>query len=202
MKRLTSEQRRQELEAIAAISEDQIDTSEIPELTLDQMRRGVRGQLYRPIKKPVTMRLDADVIDWLKQTVPVIRPRPIVCYARKCCGLISPHGRVEGFRPASSGRQSERLEPVNVSELSCSRRSHFCQRPADGLRGHELENKPRVSPGKSERATHQTRESHSRGCLNLVDPRFPTFQVQYARMLFRLAEVRDLQLACFQTARQ
>ena len=70
MKRLTSEQRRQELEAVAAISEDRIDTSDIPELTLDQMRRGVRGQFYRPIKKPVTMRLDADVIDWLKRDGP------------------------------------------------------------------------------------------------------------------------------------
>jgi len=27
----------------------------------------VRGRMYRPIKKPVTMRLDADVIAWLKE---------------------------------------------------------------------------------------------------------------------------------------
>ena len=34
------------------------------------MRKGVVGHLYRPIKRPVTMRLDADVIAWLKQGGP------------------------------------------------------------------------------------------------------------------------------------
>lgn len=70
MKRLTDEQRRKELEAIAALPEDQIKTADIPELTLEQLRRGVRGQMYRPIKRPVTMRLDADVIEWLKRDGP------------------------------------------------------------------------------------------------------------------------------------
>jgi|SRR6267142_4294487 len=32
--------------------------------------KGVVGHLYRPIKRPVTMRLDADVIAWLKQGGP------------------------------------------------------------------------------------------------------------------------------------
>jgi uncharacterized protein (DUF4415 family) len=27
----------------------------------------VAADLYRPIKKPVTLRLDADVLDWLKK---------------------------------------------------------------------------------------------------------------------------------------
>jgi len=35
-----------------------------------QMRKGVVGHLYRPIKRPVTMRLDADVLAWLKQGGP------------------------------------------------------------------------------------------------------------------------------------
>ena len=34
------------------------------------LKCGVRGQMYRPIKKPVTMRLDADVIEWLKRDGP------------------------------------------------------------------------------------------------------------------------------------
>jgi uncharacterized protein (DUF4415 family) len=66
MKKLTSRQRRSELKAIAAIPDDRVDTSEIPELTEDQLGRAVWGQMYRPVKKPVTMRLDADVIAWLK----------------------------------------------------------------------------------------------------------------------------------------
>jgi uncharacterized protein (DUF4415 family) len=67
MKKLTSKQRQSELKVIAAIPDNRIDTSEIPELTEEQLGRAVRGQMYRPIKKPVTMRLDADVIGWLKE---------------------------------------------------------------------------------------------------------------------------------------
>jgi uncharacterized protein (DUF4415 family) len=68
--KMTSRQREKELKTVAAIPEDQIDLSDIPELTEEQLRRAVRGQMYRPIKKPVTMRLDADVLDWLKQGGP------------------------------------------------------------------------------------------------------------------------------------
>jgi uncharacterized protein (DUF4415 family) len=57
-----------ELQALDALPDDQIDTSDIPELPESVWReRGVRGLFYRPIKKPVTMRLDADVIEWLKR---------------------------------------------------------------------------------------------------------------------------------------
>jgi uncharacterized protein (DUF4415 family) len=58
------------LEYLTALPDDEIDTSDIPELTMAQLKRGVRGQMYRPIKKPVTMRLDSDVIEWLKMDGP------------------------------------------------------------------------------------------------------------------------------------
>ena len=67
MKRLSSKERQRQLRAIAALPESQIDTSDIPELTSELMRSAVRGAMYRPVKKPVTMRLDADVIAWLKK---------------------------------------------------------------------------------------------------------------------------------------
>lgn len=70
MKKLSAEKRRMYLRKIAAMKDEDIDTSDIPELTEEQFRRGVRGLLYRPIKKPVTIRLDADVIEWLKQEGP------------------------------------------------------------------------------------------------------------------------------------
>lgn len=66
-KKLTAPERRRQLQALAQIADDQIDTSDIPELTSEQMRRAVRREWYRPIKKPVTMRLDVDVIEWLKK---------------------------------------------------------------------------------------------------------------------------------------
>jgi uncharacterized protein (DUF4415 family) len=42
----------------------EIDTTDIP-LTAD-WSKAVVGRFYRPIKKPVTIRLDADVLHWLK----------------------------------------------------------------------------------------------------------------------------------------
>lgn len=66
MKKLTSRERQKQLAYLAALPDDEIDTSDIPELTVEQLKKAVRGKLYRPVKKPVTMRLDADVIEWLK----------------------------------------------------------------------------------------------------------------------------------------
>jgi uncharacterized protein (DUF4415 family) len=62
--------RLRELRALAAMPNKAIDTSDIPELTEEQMRRAVRGRMYRPVKRPVTMRLDADIIEWLRQQGP------------------------------------------------------------------------------------------------------------------------------------
>jgi hypothetical protein len=49
-----------ELEALKAVPEDEIDTDDIPEAAAENMRQGVRGALFRPIKTPVTIRLDAE----------------------------------------------------------------------------------------------------------------------------------------------
>jgi len=68
--KLSRKQYQQYLDAIAALPDEAIDTSDIPELTEEDFRRGVRGMFYRPIKKPVTMRLDADVLQWLKKDGP------------------------------------------------------------------------------------------------------------------------------------
>jgi uncharacterized protein (DUF4415 family) len=70
MRRWTRKQRERELKAIAALSEEEVDLSDIPELSEDLLRKGVRGLMYRPVKKPVTMRLDADVLAWLKAEGP------------------------------------------------------------------------------------------------------------------------------------
>lgn len=54
-----------ELDALAAMPESEIDTSEMPEIA--NWSEGVRGALFRPIKKPLSLRLDADVIDWFQR---------------------------------------------------------------------------------------------------------------------------------------
>ena len=63
---LTPKQKR-ELAVIAALPDDQIDTSDIPELPPSAWKNAVRGRFYRPIKQAVSLRLDADVVAWLKR---------------------------------------------------------------------------------------------------------------------------------------
>jgi len=63
---LTPKQRAN-LEELARRPEHEIDTSDIPEWTEDMWKHAVRGKLYRPVKKAVSLRLDADVIAWLKK---------------------------------------------------------------------------------------------------------------------------------------
>lgn len=64
MRKLTKEQKRD----IAAILAKDIDFSDISPVV--DWSGAELGKFYRPIKKPVTMRLDADVIEWLKQAGP------------------------------------------------------------------------------------------------------------------------------------
>jgi uncharacterized protein (DUF4415 family) len=63
---LTATQKRK-LAAIAALPDDQIDTSDIPELPPNAWKDAVRGRFYRPVKQAVSLRLDADVVAWLKK---------------------------------------------------------------------------------------------------------------------------------------
>ncbi len=63
---LTARQKR-ELEAVSALPDKQIDTSDIPELPPSAWKDAVRGKFYRPVKQAVSLRLDADVVAWLKK---------------------------------------------------------------------------------------------------------------------------------------
>jgi uncharacterized protein (DUF4415 family) len=64
---LTAAQRA-ELEALATLTEEQINTRDIPEQT--DWRGAQRGLFYRPVKQQLTLRLDADVIAWFKDRAP------------------------------------------------------------------------------------------------------------------------------------
>ena len=56
--------RKRDIAAVAAKTDATIDFSEMPEV-VDWAGAEV-GRFYRPAKRPVTIRLDEDVIDWLK----------------------------------------------------------------------------------------------------------------------------------------
>lgn len=52
------------LRALAAMPDDTIDFSDIPEIT--DWTGAVRGKFYRPVKRQITLRLDADVVDFFE----------------------------------------------------------------------------------------------------------------------------------------
>lgn len=62
---LTAKQKA-ELATLARQSERRIDLSDIPQLMPHQLQKAVRGRFYKPIKTSTTVRIDADVLDWLK----------------------------------------------------------------------------------------------------------------------------------------
>ena len=53
------------LKRLAERPDDEIDFSDIPEVT--DFSGFEVGRLYRPVKESVTVRLDADVVNWLKR---------------------------------------------------------------------------------------------------------------------------------------
>jgi uncharacterized DUF497 family protein/uncharacterized protein (DUF4415 family) len=54
------------LEALAARPDSEIDFSDAHELTAEQWKKEIRGSFYRPVKRQITARVDADVLAWLK----------------------------------------------------------------------------------------------------------------------------------------
>jgi len=53
-----------EIKKLAAMPDEAIDTSDISETT--DWSKAVVGKYYKPVKKQVTLRLDADMLDWFK----------------------------------------------------------------------------------------------------------------------------------------
>lgn len=62
MKPMTEEERRR----IESISDKDIDYSDIPPTKPEDWENAVRGAFYRPVKKSISLRLDADVLAWFK----------------------------------------------------------------------------------------------------------------------------------------
>lgn len=63
--RLTAKQTA-EMAVLLAQPDSEIDTSDIPPLTDAFWKNAVRNQLYKPTKTSTTVRVDADVLVWLK----------------------------------------------------------------------------------------------------------------------------------------
>jgi uncharacterized protein (DUF4415 family) len=61
-----TEKQKAELYALAARLESDIDTSEIPPLTAKFCADAAPGRFYKPTKTSTTVRIDADVLAWLR----------------------------------------------------------------------------------------------------------------------------------------
>jgi uncharacterized protein (DUF4415 family) len=63
--RRASKQQAEEIRALRRVPDGQIDSRDIPPVA--DWSKAVVGKFYRPIKKPLTIRIDADVLAWLKE---------------------------------------------------------------------------------------------------------------------------------------
>jgi uncharacterized protein (DUF4415 family) len=59
--------RKRELEELAHRPDSEIDYSDIPPLTEKFWKNAARNPFYRPVKRQVTLRIDADILEWLRQ---------------------------------------------------------------------------------------------------------------------------------------
>ena len=54
------------LAALATEPASEIDFSDIPATSAEDWHRATRGKFYRPVKRQLTVRIDADVLEWLR----------------------------------------------------------------------------------------------------------------------------------------
>jgi len=52
---------------VAAIPDENIDLSDIPEWTAEDFARAIPNPYYKPVKDQVTLRLDRYILEWFKQ---------------------------------------------------------------------------------------------------------------------------------------
>ena len=59
--------RKRKLVRLASRPDSEIDVSEIPPLDESFWKNAVRNPFYRPVKQQLTVRLDSDVVAWLRR---------------------------------------------------------------------------------------------------------------------------------------
>lgn len=58
--------RKQALAELARMPDSEIDFSDFPELTEEFWKNAIPNPYYRPVKKQITLRIDADILAWLR----------------------------------------------------------------------------------------------------------------------------------------
>lgn len=88
----TTPERLAELRALARLPDATIDYSDIPELTDEFWAKAARNPFYKPVKTGVTLRLDADVLQWLKSQGKGYQTRINAMLRQEMLKEMHPHG--------------------------------------------------------------------------------------------------------------
>lgn len=62
-----ADKHKRELAKLAQMPDSAIDFSDLPQLTEKFWQNAVPNPFYRPVKKQITLRIDADILAWLRQ---------------------------------------------------------------------------------------------------------------------------------------
>ena len=63
---LSADELEQQIAVASNIKDEEINTSDIQPLTDDSFKKAIFNPYYKPVKKQLTVRLDAVLIEWLK----------------------------------------------------------------------------------------------------------------------------------------
>jgi uncharacterized protein (DUF4415 family) len=85
--------RKHRLEKLSRRPDEKIDTSDIPELTEKFWQNAARNPFYRPVKQQLTLRLDADIIAWLRRQGRGYQTRANALLRDAMLGELKPKGR-------------------------------------------------------------------------------------------------------------
>ena len=138
---------RAELETLAALPEEQINTRDIPEPR--DWSGAKRGRFFRPLKQQLTLRLDADLIAWFKDLYAEWRglpdphqPRPARIHRATRSGVTA--GEVDAAGRPQPCRDARR-ELIKRSPMPCraparpagcgTRPGHWAGQPACSIAG-------------------------------------------------------------------
>ena len=84
------------LKRLSRQPDNEINTSDIPELTERFWQNAVRNPFYRPLKQQLTLRLDADVIAWLRRQGRGYQTRANALLRDAMLGDLDPKKRKQG----------------------------------------------------------------------------------------------------------
>lgn len=106
-----SKKRDREIEALLKLADEDIDTSDIPEVR--DWSKAVVGRFYRPLKEPVSLRLDVDILAWLRAQG--------AGYQTRINGLLreamAARAQSAGTRPSTKGTDARPSRPARFPAL-------------------------------------------------------------------------------------